>query len=123
MKPFPKEPPGSTETPLTDEDVEVEEGGETNFPQLNISVTPKRGRAVLWPSVLNDEPKARALVRRIFIGPRRHVCIRAAAAAAAVVARARRFCSHAALLRRKARDDRTEHEAVTVGRGIKYAAN
>ena len=28
------------------------EGGETRFTNLNLSVTPKRGRAVMWPSVL-----------------------------------------------------------------------
>mmetsp|Transcript_63135 Transcript_63135/g.104974 ORF Transcript_63135/g.104974 Transcript_63135/m.104974 type:complete len:459 (+) Transcript_63135:120-1496(+) len=58
---------------------EVEEGGETNFPLLNISVRPKRGRALLWPSVLNHEPTAR--------------------------------------------DDRTEHEAIAVNKGTKFAAN
>lgn len=35
---------------------DVEEGGGTNFPKLNMTVTPKRGRAVLWPSVLDEEP-------------------------------------------------------------------
>lgn len=35
---------------------DVEEGGGTNFPNLGITVMPKRGRAVLWPSVLNAEP-------------------------------------------------------------------
>ena len=35
---------------------DVEEGGETNFPSLNISVKPKRGRAVLWPSTLDHAP-------------------------------------------------------------------
>jgi len=35
---------------------DVEEGGGTNFPFLNLTVTPKRGRAVLWPSVLDDQP-------------------------------------------------------------------
>ena len=37
---------------------DVENGGGTKFPDpsLNITVTPKRGRAVLWPSVLNEEP-------------------------------------------------------------------
>ena len=29
---------------------DVEEGGETAFPSLNIAVKPKRGRAVLWVS-------------------------------------------------------------------------
>ena len=55
------------------------EGGETHFPQLNISVAPKRGRALLWPSVLDSDPNER--------------------------------------------DFRTEHEAVTVTRGQKFAAN
>jgi len=35
---------------------DVEEGGGTSFPALNMTVTPKRGRAVLWPSVLNEQP-------------------------------------------------------------------
>ena len=34
----------------------VEEGGETNFPKLKISVKPKIGRAVLWPSVISSDP-------------------------------------------------------------------
>lgn len=35
---------------------DVEEGGETDFPRMNVKVKPKKGRAVLWPSVLNDAP-------------------------------------------------------------------
>lgn len=35
---------------------DVEEGGETSFPIMNKTVTPKQGRAVLWPSVLNEDP-------------------------------------------------------------------
>ena len=35
---------------------DVEEGGGTNFDRLGVTVTPKRGRAVLWPSVFDDEP-------------------------------------------------------------------
>ncbi|CAE7847035.1 P4H5, partial [Symbiodinium microadriaticum] len=35
---------------------DVEEGGETAFPKLNIAVTPKKGQAVLWPGVKNDDP-------------------------------------------------------------------
>jgi len=34
---------------------DVDEGGETVFPALGISVQPKRGRALLWPSVLNTD--------------------------------------------------------------------
>jgi len=36
---------------------DVEEGGETNFPRLDIKVKPKTGRAVLWPSTLDSDPK------------------------------------------------------------------
>lgn len=35
---------------------DIEEGGGTDFPQLGITVQPKRGRAVLWPSVYDSEP-------------------------------------------------------------------
>lgn len=38
---------------------DVEEGGGTNFPELNVTVTPKRGRVVLWPSVLDEDPSVR----------------------------------------------------------------
>jgi len=35
---------------------DVEAGGGTKFTDLNITVMPKRGRALFWPSVLNDSP-------------------------------------------------------------------
>lgn len=35
---------------------EVEEGGGTQFLDLNITVMPKVGRALLWPSVLDEDP-------------------------------------------------------------------
>jgi len=35
---------------------DVEEGGETAFPSLNIAVRPKRGMALMWPSTLNENP-------------------------------------------------------------------
>jgi|EP01033_Poteriospumella_lacustris_P015932 prolyl 4-hydroxylase len=37
---------------------DVEEGGETSFPSLGISVKPKKGRALLWPSTLDTDPEA-----------------------------------------------------------------
>lgn len=40
---------------MTHHPLDVEEGGETNFPQLDIAVKPKRGRALLWPSVMDDD--------------------------------------------------------------------
>jgi len=35
---------------------DVEEGGETAFPSLGIEVKPKKGKALLWPSTLNENP-------------------------------------------------------------------
>ena len=35
---------------------DVEAGGETRFTKLNISVTPRKGLAILWPSVHSDDP-------------------------------------------------------------------
>ena len=58
---------------------DVEEGGGTNFPQLDITVMPKKGRALLWPSVLNSEPMSV--------------------------------------------DKRTDHQAMDVEAGVKFAAN
>ena len=39
--------------------INVEAGGHTHFPRLNISVRPKRGSALLWPSVLDHDPNER----------------------------------------------------------------
>lgn len=38
---------------------DVEEGGETNFPSLQISVTPKKGKVVVWSNTLTDKPLQR----------------------------------------------------------------
>merc|ERR1712187_399103 len=35
---------------------DVQDGGETTFPQLGLRVKPSRGSALLWPSVKNDDP-------------------------------------------------------------------
>mmetsp|Transcript_50312 Transcript_50312/g.56216 ORF Transcript_50312/g.56216 Transcript_50312/m.56216 type:complete len:461 (+) Transcript_50312:20-1402(+) len=35
---------------------DVEAGGGTNFPDLNLTVMPKRGQVLIWPSVLDDNP-------------------------------------------------------------------
>ncbi|KAL7463810.1 hypothetical protein ACHAXS_004161 [Conticribra weissflogii] len=35
---------------------DVAQGGETHFTKLGLSVRPKKGRALVWPSVLNDDP-------------------------------------------------------------------
>jgi prolyl 4-hydroxylase len=37
---------------------DVEAGGATHFTDLNISVYPKKGRVLLWPSVLDEDPNA-----------------------------------------------------------------
>ena len=39
-----------------------EEGGGTRFTELNLTVVPKPGRALMWPSVLDDDPSC---VKRI----------------------------------------------------------
>ena len=33
-----------------------EEGGHTRFPQLELSIPPTRGTALLWPNVRDDDP-------------------------------------------------------------------
>ena len=58
---------------------EVDEGGETYFPYLNLTVTPKTGSAIVWPSVRNENIFEDEL--------------------------------------------RTEHEAMPVRAGVKFAAN
>jgi hypothetical protein len=35
---------------------DVEEGGATSFPELNLTVVPKAGRALIWPNVLDSSP-------------------------------------------------------------------
>ena len=58
---------------------DVEEGGGTMFNNLGIEVRPKKGRALLWPSVLDEDPERK--------------------------------------------DHRTDHEALPVVEGQKFAAN
>lgn len=58
---------------------DVESGGGTRFSDLNITVQPLQGRAIIWPSVLSETP---------------HLM-----------------------------DHRTDHEALVVVEGEKYAAN
>lgn len=36
---------------------DVEQGGETYFNRLDLAIRPKRGRALVWPSVRNDDPE------------------------------------------------------------------
>jgi len=58
---------------------DVDEGGETKFNKLGLTIKPKKGRALLWPSVLNRDPTKK--------------------------------------------DYRTDHQAMPVVRGTKFAAN
>ena len=59
---------------------QVEEGGGTRFPKLNnLTIDPKEGRVLIWPSALDENTNAK--------------------------------------------DDRTDHEALAVTKGEKYAAN
>jgi len=36
---------------------DVESGGETDFPELGIRVTPRRGKALLWANTLDSAPQ------------------------------------------------------------------
>jgi prolyl 4-hydroxylase len=36
---------------------DVEEGGETYFNKLDLAVKPKKGRALVWPSVVDNDPE------------------------------------------------------------------
>ena len=38
---------------------DVTAGGGTRFPDLNVTVTPKQGRVVIWPSVLDSDTSKR----------------------------------------------------------------
>ena len=38
---------------------DVEAGGGTEFPGLNLTVMPKKGKAVIWPSVLDSDPNVK----------------------------------------------------------------
>jgi prolyl 4-hydroxylase len=38
---------------------DVEEGGATHFPDLNLTISPQRGKAVLWPNTLSVDPRAK----------------------------------------------------------------
>lgn len=35
---------------------DVDSGGETSFPLVNVTIRPKKGSALLWPGVLNNDP-------------------------------------------------------------------
>ena len=40
-------------------DMDEDAGGETAFPKLDLKITPKKGKAVLWPNVYMRNPDAR----------------------------------------------------------------
>jgi prolyl 4-hydroxylase len=58
---------------------DVEAGGGTSFPLLNLTMQPKKGSVLVWPSVIDKDPNQH--------------------------------------------DDRTEHHALKVEKGVKYGAN
>lgn len=47
---------------------DVDEGGGTNFPNVDVTVVPKRGSAVLWPSVKNEDPTRQDIRTRHQVG-------------------------------------------------------
>ena len=91
-----------------------EEGGETDFPNINITVTPRRGRVVLWVSRLKVT-KNRGL---------KFSCVGLTLACL--------FSSFALVLKPQPSvfddepeemDLRTEHQSLPVTKGVKYGAN
>jgi len=38
---------------------DVEEGGETSFPRIDLTIKPKLGRAILWTNVFDHDPNRR----------------------------------------------------------------
>jgi hypothetical protein len=47
----------SNQTYISIDTSDVEDGGGTSFPFLDITVQPKKGNALLWPSVLDEDPE------------------------------------------------------------------
>ena len=43
---------------------DVEEGGETRFPYLDVNIQPKKGRVLIWSNVLDGQPDEEALLAR-----------------------------------------------------------
>jgi len=43
---------------------DVEAGGGTNFPDLDLTVMPKKGRLLLWPSVIDNDPSKKDFTTR-----------------------------------------------------------
>jgi prolyl 4-hydroxylase len=43
---------------------DVEEGGETNFPRIPVKIRPKKGRALVWSNVRDDDPLEEDLLAR-----------------------------------------------------------
>jgi prolyl 4-hydroxylase len=84
--------------------VVVEAGGGTDFPLLGLTVMPKRGSALIWPSVLGKNVPANCLSRVIFVS--NVVLIK--------------YCLDEDPNKK---DPRTEHQALPVEAGTKYGAN
>jgi hypothetical protein len=96
-------------------DVEEGRGGETSFPNLGIKVRPKKGAAVLWANVKDQDPHK---VDYRYAASASGEALRLAACIAYIV------CLYTSLHQFCAFDFRTEHEALPVDDGVfKLAAN
>jgi prolyl 4-hydroxylase len=42
----------------------VESGGGTNFPYLDLTIMPKKGRVAMWANVLDEDPMEEHLLAR-----------------------------------------------------------
>ncbi len=101
---------------------DVQSGGGTHFPLLNITVAPKRGRAVLWPSMFDSDPSGTVL--RADASPPKSSRGSSSHDSDAVL-----FAKYLDAIPRTARppagsfDFRTVHEAMEVKAGHKLVAN
>jgi prolyl 4-hydroxylase len=91
---------------------DVDEGGGTHFPKLNLTVAPKKGRAVLWVSSLFGRPFSKcgrySMVSNFLL-----LCLNQSPNPQPSVLNDDP----------NSRDDRTDHEALAVNRGVKFGFN
>ena len=94
---------------------DVESGGETNFPLLNQTmITPKAGRALVFPNVLN-EGTVQVLVFK--------ECVKSSELYKSLVSHHYFVFFFVVSLDPMVSDKRMMHEALPVHQGLKFAAN
>lgn len=95
---------------------DVEEGGETDFPNLGVRVAPKAGSAILWPSMKNDNPHE-SDPQTVMLS------IRTTSPHPLPKAHTHTHTPKHNRLRENTTPNKQEHQAMPVKKGLKYAAN